>query len=99
MIETLDSATRWRTPTPPSLDPLIRFEPPAPREPWLRRHRISIPIVMALLALTAWLIGTGIEHYPAFADDEGTYVAQAWAVTAKGTLSHYTYWYDHPPIG
>ncbi|MHA7282194.1 ArnT family glycosyltransferase [Arthrobacter sp. TMS2-4] len=32
-------------------------------------------------------------------DDEGTYVAQAWAVTHLGELAHYTYWYDHPPLG
>ena len=32
-------------------------------------------------------------------DDEGTYVAQAWAVINFGELAHYTYWYDHPPLG
>ena len=36
---------------------------------------------------------------PAFFDDEGTYVAQAWAVTHLGELAPYTYWYDHPPLG
>ena len=32
-------------------------------------------------------------------DDEGTYLAQAWAVLTRGELAHYTYWYDHPPLG
>jgi hypothetical protein len=32
-------------------------------------------------------------------DDEGTYAAQAWAVLYRGELAHYTYWYDHPPLG
>lgn len=43
--------------------------------------------------------GFNMFHYPAYFDDEGTYVAQAWAVMIKGQLSHYTYWYDHPPLG
>ncbi len=32
-------------------------------------------------------------------DDEGTYTAQAWAITHLGELTHYTYWYDHPRTG
>lgn len=32
-------------------------------------------------------------------DDEGTYTAQAYAVERFGELTHYTYWYDHPPLG
>jgi intracellular septation protein A len=32
-------------------------------------------------------------------DDEGTYTAQAWSIGAFGELTHYTYWYDHPPVG
>ena len=36
---------------------------------------------------------------PQRVDDEGTYVAQAYAVSRLGELSHYTYWYDHPPLG
>src|SRR5438105_745214 len=39
--------------------------------------------------------------YPAssLADDEGTYVQQAWAVLREGRLSPYTYTYDHVPGG
>jgi Dolichyl-phosphate-mannose-protein mannosyltransferase len=42
---------------------------------------------------------TGMSRAPQRVDDEGTYVAQAWAVQHWGTLAHYTYWYDHPPLG
>ncbi|HET9074367.1 MAG TPA: glycosyltransferase family 39 protein [Solirubrobacteraceae bacterium] len=66
---------------------------------WVRRHRLSIPIVLGLMAVTVLLVGTGITRSPGFADDEGTYVAEAWAFVTHGQLSHYTYWYDHPPLG
>lgn len=57
-------------------------------------------VVMALLVtvlgiISAWNMGVA----PAFNDDEGTYVSNAWAVQNLGDLSHYTYWYDHPPLG
>ena len=74
--------------------------PPQPpqRTPW--RHRIGpIALVSALAVLTAVVHGRGMANGPAFIDDEGTYVAQAWAVQHQGTLAHYTYWYDHPPVG
>jgi hypothetical protein len=40
-----------------------------------------------------------LSHGPGLADDEGTYVAQAWAVQLHHALAPYTYWYDHPPFG
>ncbi|GAA3220859.1 hypothetical protein GCM10020256_27260 [Streptomyces thermocoprophilus] len=51
--------------------------------------------------LTAILVvqGWNIAAYPTFSDDEGTYLAQAWAVQQGEGLAHYTYWYDHPPLG
>jgi hypothetical protein len=52
------------------------------------------PIVVA--GVLARLLGIG--NYPFPNDDEGTYLAQAWAVQ-HGELAHYTYWYDHPPVG
>jgi 4-amino-4-deoxy-L-arabinose transferase-like glycosyltransferase len=57
------------------------------------------------LALVVILVGFGvclawgIDGGPALSDDEGTYVAQAWALLRHGELAHYTYWYDHPPLG
>lgn len=73
--------------------------PRAPRRtPW--RHRVGpIALVTGLAALTAVVHARGMTNGPAFIDDEGTYVAQAWAVQHQGTLAHYTYWYDHPPLG
>lgn len=51
------------------------------------------------------LLVVGVAHslnlagWPRYWDDEGTYYSQAWAVQHLGTLSPYTYWYDHPPVG
>ena len=49
-------------------------------------------LVLAVLA-------TNITGFPSATDDEGTYLAQAWAVQQGNGLAHYTYWYDHPPLG
>jgi hypothetical protein len=65
----------------------------------LRRLNPSIPILGILLALTAMLRLINLTGSPARLDDEGTYAAQAYAVTQWGELAHYTYWYDHPPAG
>ena len=32
-------------------------------------------------------------------DDEGIYVAEAWAMLVPHHISNYTYWYDHPFLG
>jgi hypothetical protein len=66
---------------------------------WCRDHAISLVTVAGLMLLTGLVIGAGITHYPSFGDDEGTYVSEAWALLTHGQLSHYTYWYDHPPGG
>ncbi len=65
----------------------------------LTRINPSIPVVALLLALTAGLRLLNLSGSPIRLDDEGTYVAQAFAVTQWGELAHYTYWYDHPPGG
>lgn len=59
----------------------------------------SIPILGILLILTATLRLINLTGSPARLDDEGTYMAQAYAVAEWGELAHYTYWYDHPPAG
>jgi hypothetical protein len=66
---------------------------------WLDAHSVSITVAGLLLIVVGVVLGTGIGRYPGFSDDEGTYVAQAWAVRSHGALGHYTYWYDHPPLG
>jgi hypothetical protein len=52
--------------------------------------------VLAVLAIAQSWNMTGA---PQRIDDEGTYTAQAWAIFHLGELTHYTYWYDHPPLG
>lgn len=52
-----------------------------------------------LLALSGIVHAWGMFASPQRVDDEGTYVAQAYAVEKFGELAHYTYWYDHPPLG
>ncbi|RFU86972.1 phospholipid carrier-dependent glycosyltransferase [Streptomyces triticagri] len=66
------------------------------------RFRGSPPdLILCAVLLAAILVvqGWNIAGYPALSDDEGTYLAQAWAVQQGDGLAHYTYWYDHPPLG
>jgi 4-amino-4-deoxy-L-arabinose transferase-like glycosyltransferase len=69
-------------------------------EAWVRAHRtvlLSLGIPLALvIAATAW----NLQGWPGRVDeDEGTYVAEAWAMISEHHLAPYTYWYDHPPLG
>jgi 4-amino-4-deoxy-L-arabinose transferase-like glycosyltransferase len=67
---------------------------------WLKAHRLSLVIGMGLLVIVGLVHWIGYDRYPGRAtDDEGTYVSQAWAVQNWHSLAHYTYWYDHPPVG
>jgi hypothetical protein len=71
------------------------------REPrsWDIHRLLRVGTLGALFLLIAWVHARNIGAYPLLQDDEGTYVAQAWALLERGELSHYTYWYDHPPGG
>ncbi|MFI9200439.1 ArnT family glycosyltransferase [Streptomyces sp. NPDC053048] len=69
---------------------------PVPR---LRRSRPDLVVCGVLLAAILLVQGWNITGFPALSDDEGTYLAQAWAVQEGRGLAHYTYWYDHPPLG
>jgi len=55
------------------------------------------PLAVALTVILG-VQGWNITNYPSLSDDEGTYLAQAWAVRQGMGLSHYTFWYDHPPL-
>ena len=66
---------------------------------WGWAHRHSAFVLAPLLVLVAVAHLWGISRGPAVTDDEGTYMAEAWAVQVPHHLSHYTYWYDHPPLG
>jgi hypothetical protein len=66
---------------------------------WLRRNRVDIGIVLMLMVGLGMVHAAGMTSFPARFDDEGAYMSQAWAVLTRFDLSHYTYWYDHPPVG
>lgn len=76
----------------------------APAEPQAQppSQRAAAPrgIVVGVAALVIAVVHVvNLSNWPLFFDDEGTYVAEAWAAYARGDLAHYTYWYDHPPGG
>ncbi|MFC9284650.1 ArnT family glycosyltransferase [Streptomyces collinus] len=71
-----------------------------PRPPErLRSSRSDLLLCGLLLVAILVVQGWNIADYPTLSDDEGTYLAQAWAVQQGKGLAHYTYWYDHPPLG
>lgn len=69
---------------------------PTPRRP---SKPIDVWVMLALAVIALVVHGLNIAGYPAVGDDEGTYLAQAWAVQHGEGLAPYTYWYDHPPLG
>ncbi|MEU9209128.1 phospholipid carrier-dependent glycosyltransferase [Streptomyces sp. NPDC048415] len=97
MTSTLDAAT---TPTVPAQRPaaskIVPNSFPAPR---FRGSRGDLILCAALLVAILVVQGWNIADFPTLSDDEGTYLAQAWAVQQGKGLAHYTYWYDHPPLG
>ncbi|MFD9726774.1 ArnT family glycosyltransferase [Streptomyces sp. NPDC059072] len=107
MTATLPTATEPQSPAAATV-PAQRRGPagglgvrPAPLRP-LVRFRSSRPDLLlcgALLLVIVLVQGWNITHFPTLSDDEGTYLAQAWAVQQGDGLAHYTYWYDHPPLG
>jgi 4-amino-4-deoxy-L-arabinose transferase-like glycosyltransferase len=56
-------------------------------------------ICLGLIAVVLLVQGWNIADYPTVSDDEGTYMAQAWAVNHDIGMAPYTYWFDHPPLG
>jgi len=59
----------------------------------------------ALFLLTALLLIVGIVQaqnmfrFPYYHDEEGTHMANGWAIASEGKLSPYTYSYENPPGG
>lgn len=66
---------------------------------WIRNHARALVWLVPVLVVSAIVNFLNVGGSPQRIDDEGTYTAQAWAVTHLGELAHYTYWYDHPPLG
>ncbi|GFH35912.1 ArnT family glycosyltransferase [Streptomyces pacificus] len=80
-----------------SADP--RRGPAARPDVRFRSSRPDLLLCGALLTAILVVQGWNIGQFPTLSDDEGTYLAQAWAVQQGHGLAHYTYWYDHPPLG
>jgi 4-amino-4-deoxy-L-arabinose transferase-like glycosyltransferase len=99
VTSTLPAATTTEVPAQrqpaPAAGPARRTAP-ASR---LRSSRPDLILCGVLLVAILTVQGWNIADYPALSDDEGTYLAQAWAVQEGRGLAHYTYWYDHPPLG
>jgi 4-amino-4-deoxy-L-arabinose transferase-like glycosyltransferase len=65
---------------------------------------IPIPAWAEAIMVVISLMGVLVAHaynmfnFPRFELDEGTYMANAWAIT-QGMISPYSYGYGHPPLG
>jgi hypothetical protein len=66
---------------------------------WFAARWVSLAWALPFVTITALVRAINLGGSPQRVDDEGTYVAQAYTVSRLGELSHYTYWYDHPPLG
>jgi hypothetical protein len=80
-----------------------RVGPPSAPEPgrlgrFIRAHRDGVIVAVLVVAIVV-VQAVNIGNFPTVSDDEGTYLAQAWAVQHGRGLAHYSYWYDHPPLG
>ncbi|MFF8398260.1 ArnT family glycosyltransferase [Streptomyces sp. NPDC016172] len=99
MTSTLPAVTAAKVPAQrrpaPGTGAHRRVEPPSR----LRSSRPDLILCGVLLVAILVVQGWNIADYPALSDDEGTYLAQAWSVQQGNGLAHYTYWYDHPPLG
>jgi hypothetical protein len=56
-------------------------------------------LIVVILLIAGLAHGINMFHFPFYYEDEGTYMAQAWAVIHQGKLAPYTYMYDHAPAG
>jgi hypothetical protein len=66
---------------------------------WLRHHARTLTILLPLLLVVGLVRGVGMSTFPRYVDDPGTYLSQAWSLQYEGTLSPYSYFYDHAPGG
>ncbi|WP_326578134.1 phospholipid carrier-dependent glycosyltransferase [Streptomyces sp. NBC_00481] len=92
-------AQRTAAPAAGSTSRTIASASPTPSPKRLRDSRSDLVLCGLLLVAIMIVQGWNIADYPTLSDDEGTYLAQAWAVQEGRGLAHYTYWYDHPPLG
>ena len=89
--------------------PADHRDPIGRSDSWFRHRRRRLaslvsarPLSVALLGLLLVACGVvqaiNMNNAPQRTDAEGTFVADAWAIQ-HGTLAHYRYTYDHPPLG
>ncbi|AIS00232.1 phospholipid carrier-dependent glycosyltransferase [Streptomyces glaucescens] len=99
MTSTLPAATGITVPAQRTAAPTLRSTGRTQPPQRLRSSRPDLLLCGLLLVAILVVQGWNIADYPTLSDDEGTYLAQAWAVQEGRGLAHYTYWYDHPPLG
>lgn len=87
------------SPMPPPAAPRHAPEPAPPAGPSRTLSRLDRYLAGGLTLMVVGVLAGNITGFPTATDDEGTYLAQAWAVQHGRGLAHYTYWYDHPPLG
>src|ERR1700737_3224778 len=65
----------------------------------LFRTQVDRFLLVLSLATGAATHGFNQFNYPLYITDEGIYIQQAWSVLREASLSPYTYFYDHAPVG
>jgi endo-1,4-beta-D-glucanase Y/4-amino-4-deoxy-L-arabinose transferase-like glycosyltransferase len=61
--------------------------------------KIELVFFFIIMSIIYYAHSQNLFNYPAYEDDEGVYMSQAWAITSLNKLAPYTYWYDHSPLG
>jgi 4-amino-4-deoxy-L-arabinose transferase-like glycosyltransferase len=64
-----------------------------------RQNLLARVLLVGSMLMGAISHGYHLFLYPLYITDEGIYMEQAWSVVRQGTLSPYTYFYDHAPAG
>ena len=95
----LDDRESYTFPTLARRDLDARIRPAGRLRAWWLRHRRTLTYLAPVLLVTGLVHATGMRTYPRWVDDPGTYLSQAWAFAYEGTLSPYSYFYDHTPLG
>lgn len=66
---------------------------------FVKARKLDVVLAGLLMLAGGTVSAVNMAGYPQRFEDEGTYISQAWAIKEQGALTHYTYWYDHPPAG
>ncbi len=63
------------------------------------QNRKTLFILAAILIIAAIVQAQNMFQFPYYHNDEGTHIANSWALINGGSLSPYTYSYEDPPLG